>query len=186
MTSPARSSLLLETLVEVLQGRKAEDAVQQFSIDAQPISIEKSAVNELKSFPSKSPRDVDVLIVEDNEMNQLLFSQILKDEGYSFTIACNGSEGVSMYEKVDPKVILMDVSMPVMNGHDATRAIRKIEEGTHRRIPIIGATAHAISGDMEQCFDAGMDDYLSKPVSPKELARKLDKWIARIPLSKTA
>jgi len=120
---------------------------------------------------------IDVLVCEDNEVNQIVFSQILQQSGYNFRIANNGREGISLYKHLNPSIILMDVSMPQMNGHDATKAIREIEKSTGTRTPIIGVTAHAIKGDMERCFDAGMDDYLSKPVSPDALTEKLDKWI---------
>ena len=82
-----------------------------------------------------------------------------------------------MYRHTNPSLILMDVSMPRLNGLDATRAIREIEQETGRHTPIIGVTAHALKGDMEKCLDAGMDDYLSKPVSPDALAAKIEKWI---------
>ena len=71
----------------------------------------------------------------------------------------------------------MDVSMPVMNGHEATREIRTRELITKKHTPIIGVTAHAIKGDREKCLEAGMDDYLSKPVSPDKLEEKLHHWL---------
>jgi CheY-like chemotaxis protein len=71
---------------------------------------------------------------------------------------------------------LMDVSMPEMSGLDATEAIRNAEAGTGHRIPIIGVTAHALKGDRERCLEAGMDDYLSKPISPKALIDKVERW----------
>lgn len=132
-----------------------------------------------RSFTSKtdSSQKIDVLVAEDNEVNQIVFRQILQGAGYNFLIANNGKEAVELYEKHNPKVICMDVSMPMMNGHQATQEIRKREKDTNRHIPIIGVTAHAIKGDMERCFDAGMDDYLSKPVSPDKLEKKIKKWI---------
>ena len=120
---------------------------------------------------------IDVLVCEDNEVNQIVFTQILQQEGVTFRIANNGKEGVKLYQHLPPKVILMDVSMPQMNGHEATKVIREIEKETGIHTPIIGVTAHAIKGDMEKCFEAGMDDYLSRPVSPDKLAKKLQKWI---------
>jgi len=71
----------------------------------------------------------------------------------------------------------MDVSMPQMNGHEATQEIRKREQDSDRYTPIIGVTAHAIKGDREKCIEAGMDDYLSKPVSPNALEEKIHRWI---------
>ena len=79
-----------------------------------------------------------------------------------------------------PKLILMDVSMPEMNGKEATGKIREFEtENGVKRVPIIGVTAHALKGDMESCFEAGMDDYLSKPVSPGKLLEKIEHWLKR-------
>ena len=79
----------------------------------------------------------------------------------------------------------MDVSMPEMNGKEATIAIRKYErEKETKRTPIVGVTAHALKGDMEACIDAGMDDYLSKPVSPKKLSLKIEQWL-KVDLGKT-
>ncbi len=69
--------------------------------------------------------------------------------------------------------------MPVMNGHEATREIRALEKDKNTHTPIIGVTAHAIKGDMQKCFDAGMDDYLSKPVSPDKLEKKIKNWIEK-------
>jgi len=133
--------------------------------------------SKLKSYTNNSAEAIDVLVCEDNEVNQIVFTQILQQEGVSFRIANNGKDGVKLYKYLSPKVVLMDVSMPQMNGHEATIAIRKIEKETGIHTPIIGVTAHAIKGDMEKCFDAGMDDYLSKPVSPDKLAEKLRNWM---------
>jgi CheY-like chemotaxis protein len=80
---------------------------------------------------------------------------------------------------MNPRIILMDVSMPEMSGLEATAAIRSAEDGTGHHIPIIGVTAHALKGDRERCLEAGMDDYLSKPISPKALIDKVERWAAR-------
>ena len=79
----------------------------------------------------------------------------------------------------------MDLSMPRLNGIDATGEIRVIENETGVHTPIIGATAHAMAGDMERCLDAGMDDYLPKPISPKRLAEKIEKWMQIASAAKT-
>ena len=74
-------------------------------------------------------------------------------------------------------MILMDVSMPEMNGFEATQAIREVEKGLGAHTPIVGVTAHALKGDREKCIEIGMDDYLSKPVSPNALIAKVNNWI---------
>ena len=117
-----------------------------------------------------------MLIAEDNEVNQIVFTQIIQPTGYSYLIANNGEEAVELYKKHEPRVICMDVSMPLKNGLEATKEIRELEADSGRHTPIIGVTAHAIKGDMERCFDAGMDDYLSKPVSPDKLEAKIRQW----------
>ena len=143
--------------------------------------VQPQATTPSSTTPSSTaprPEDaVDVLVCEDNEVNQIVFSQILTETGYSFAIANNGREGVSLYERLQPKLILMDVSMPQMNGLEATAAIRKAENESTKHTPIVGVTAHAIKGDQEKCFEAGMDDYLAKPVSPDALTQKIDKWM---------
>jgi len=126
---------------------------------------------------TESSNKIDILVAEDNEVNQIVITQILQSTGYSYLIANNGAEAVELYQKHHPRVICMDVSMPVMNGHDATRKIRELELVSNKHTPIIGVTAHAIKGDMERCFDAGMDDYLSKPVSPEKLEDKVVQWV---------
>ena len=125
----------------------------------------------------KKDQSIDVLVCEDNEVNQIVFVQILQETGFTYKVASNGLQGVDAYKNYSFSLILMDVSMPKMNGLEATQAIRKIEEETGRHIPVIGVTAHAMKGDREKCFDAGMDDYLSKPVSPDMLEKKINKWL---------
>ena len=110
-------------------------------------------------------------------MNQMVFTQILAETGYNFEIVGNGRKALEACFKLKPRMILMDVSMPEMNGLEATGEIRRREaiEGTH--VPIIGVTAHALKGDRERCLDAGMDDYLPKPISPKALSEKVARWL---------
>ncbi|MFK5980600.1 MAG: response regulator [Rhizobiaceae bacterium] len=180
LTKPARSSLMLETLVDVLQASK-EDHTEAFEgirvAKALGRYVEKSVVTQINSSGKSGIDQIDILIAEDNEVNQIVFSQILEASGYSFKIASHGIEALEMYERYQPKLICMDVSMPRMNGHEATREIRKREQDSDRHIPIIGVTAHAIKGDREKCIEAGMDDYLSKPVSPNALEEKIRRWI---------
>ncbi|MGQ2967889.1 MAG: response regulator [Allorhizobium sp.] len=121
-----------------------------------------------------------VLIAEDNPVNQIVFRQILTGSGIAYRIVGNGEEAVEAWRSEPPDLILMDVSMPVMNGHQATGLIRSEEarRGGYR-IPIIGVTAHALESDREACLAAGMDDYLSKPISPELLMRKIEQWSGR-------
>ena len=134
------------TEVEAIQRRESSDSlagIQKSSV--------LSAIDEMREI---SKDEIDVLIAEDNEVNQVVFKQIMQGTNYSFMIANNGQEAVALYRKHKPRVICMDVSMPIMNGHQATREIRDIEQSSERHTPIIGVTAHAIKGDMEKCFEA--------------------------------
>lgn len=123
---------------------------------------------------------VKILVCEDNSVNQIVFSQILEGMQLSYKIANNGKVGLDLFAKLSPELILMDISMPEMNGLEATHAIRQLESDTQKRTPIIGVTAHAVKGDRDRCFDAGMDDYLSKPVSPQALSEKINFWLHRV------
>jgi two-component system, sensor histidine kinase and response regulator len=119
-----------------------------------------------------------VLVAEDNAVNQLLIVRLLKKLGHTPVLANNGQEAVDAYGTHSFDVVLMDVQMPVMDGLVATATIRE-REARHperRRLPIVALTAYALRGDRERCLAAGMDDYLTKPVKPAELAAALD-WV---------
>ncbi|WP_244423531.1 response regulator [Nitratireductor aquibiodomus] len=122
--------------------------------------------------------DIDILVAEDNEVNQLVFRQILSEAGLRFDIVESGKHALEAHQRRKPRLILMDVSMPGMSGLEATREIRHRERETRTRVPIIGVTAHALKGDRELCLEAGMDDYLSKPISPRALLEKINSWVS--------
>jgi CheY-like chemotaxis protein len=123
-----------------------------------------------------SPQDLAprVLIAEDNEINQLVTGEILGNAGFCCDIAANGRLAIAAILRRPYDLVLMDCQMPEMDGFAATREIRKLEEAgclaaRRRRLPVIAITAHAVQGDRERCLAAGMDDYVSKPVSSAEL-----------------
>jgi signal transduction histidine kinase/CheY-like chemotaxis protein len=124
---------------------------------------------------SGDSRELRILLAEDNVINQKVAVHLLRKQGHSVVVASTGSEAVEAFERADFDVILMDVQMPAMNGYEATQSIRDREKGTGRRIPIVALTAHAIKGDREICLDAGMDDYLTKPIHQEELKAVLDR-----------
>ena len=113
-----------------------------------------------------------ILIVEDIELNTDLLTQLLEDD-YNLLFARDGAQGVSMAQQHNPDLILMDVSLPIMDGYEATRRIRT----TLASIPIIGLSAHAMSGDEEKAKEAGCNDYLTKPVNADLLIQKLNEYL---------
>jgi len=115
-----------------------------------------------------------VLVVEDVDMNRELMVQLLEDK-YQVIEAVNGEEGVALARRERPDLILMDLSLPVMNGWDATRKLKANPE--LRLVPVIALTAHAMKGDKESAIAAGCDDYLVKPLDEDELMRKLSKYL---------
>lgn len=120
------------------------------------------------SLPKIDPKHI--LIVEDERVNQLAISRFVERLGHSATCAVNGKDGMEKLADNDVDMILMDIQMPIMNGIDATKAIRSSQElGEKRDIPIVALTAHAMSGDKETFLAAGMNDYLAKPVNIEDL-----------------
>jgi CheY-like chemotaxis protein len=120
-----------------------------------------------------------VLVAEDNPVNQKLAARMLQKLGHTVDIAKNGREALDLLEIQQFDIVLMDIQMPVMDGYSAVRALRGREKGTDNHIPIIALTAHAMSGDREKCLQAGMDDYLSKPVRISDLEQKLESHCGR-------
>jgi CheY-like chemotaxis protein len=119
-------------------------------------------------------RPLRVLLVEDGDANRKLAVGLLQRWGHTIAIAENGALAVDMYDPEKFDLVLMDLQMPVMDGLTATQRIRDAERGTDNHIPIIAMTAHALVGDRERCIEAGMDDYLSKPIRKKYLAAAIN------------
>jgi CheY-like chemotaxis protein len=118
-----------------------------------------------------------ILLVEDNQVNQKVALAQLKRMGYSVQAVSNGREAVEAVERQLYSVILMDCQMPEMDGFEATRLIRQLEERIGRHVPIIAMTANAMNGDREACLEVGMNDYLAKPIRAEQLYTLLKKWI---------
>ena len=117
-------------------------------------------------------KQLNVLLAEDNKTNQLVFRKMVDDFDLNLRFANNGIEAVQAFQDERPDMIFMDISMPQMDGKQATREIRRIE-GDGPRVPIIAVTAHAMAGDRESILEAGLDDYLTKPLRKAELTQKL-------------
>jgi CheY-like chemotaxis protein len=116
-----------------------------------------------------------VLLVEDNEMNRDMLSRRLIRRGFDVLMAVNGQQGVEMARTARPDLILMDMSLPVLDGWGATRQIKA--EGDTRLIPLIALTAHAMAGDRDKALDAGCDDYDTKPIEFARLLAKMDRLL---------
>jgi CheY-like chemotaxis protein len=112
-----------------------------------------------------------ILLVEDNEMNRDMLSRRLAKRGFEVVMAVDGAEGLDMSRSASPDLILMDMSLPVVDGWTATRELKA--DASTRSIPVIGLTAHAMAGDREKCLEAGCDEYDTKPVDFPRLLEKI-------------
>jgi len=148
LIKPVRQSVLLDAILSLVDGKEPPPAAQASA----PASVIPSA------------RAYRVLVAEDNAVNRQLVTVLLTKRGHSVVTARNGREAVAAVASETFDLVLMDVQMPEMDGHEATRAIRSAEVITGGHVPIIALTAHAMKGDAEKCLEAGMDGYVSKPV----------------------
>ena len=118
-----------------------------------------------------------ILLVEDNELNRDMLSRRLLRRDFEVVMAVDGQEGVAMANEKQPDLILMDMSLPVLDGWSATRQLKA--NPSTAGIPVIALTAHAMDGEREKCLEAGCDDFDTKPVEFKRLLEKIDHWISR-------
>ena len=166
LVKPVRQSDLFDSLAAVL----ADAAVPR---PTRPI-ITRHAIREMRRGALR------ILLAEDNVTNQQVALGILNRLGLRADAVANGAEAVRSLETVPYDLVLMDVQMPEMDGLEATRHIRDPKSAVKRHdVPIIAMTAHAMQGDRERCLDAGMNDYVTKPVSPQTLADALERWLPR-------
>jgi len=168
LTKPVGQSQLYDCLATVMGG-PADCAGS-----APPPLITRHTISEarLRSRPR-------ILVADDNETNQMVAVQMLRRLGCQAEVAANGHEVIDALRKIPFDAVLMDCQMPEMDGYSATRAIRVQEATTGRHVPIIAMTANAMRGDREKCIQAGMDDYLAKPVKLEELGQALGRWIGQ-------
>ncbi|MEA3396675.1 MAG: response regulator, partial [Chloroflexota bacterium] len=142
-----------------------------------PIATRHTAREALPDFAHRKAR---ILLAEDNVTNQQVALGILRKLGFSADAVANGREALAALKTLPYDLVLMDVQMPEMDGLEATRQIRSGQSrAPNQDIPIIAMTAHTMQGDKEKCLEAGMDDYVTKPVSPRVLAEALDKWLPK-------
>ena len=162
LTKPVDEADLYDCLVEVLGEGSRTQA---------PHLVTRHTLRELRP-----PAGARVLVAEDNEVNQKVAVRILERLGYRVDVADNGREALEACGRTSYDAVLMDGQMPGMDGFEATRRIREREKGGER-LPIIAMTASAMKGDREKCLEAGMDDYISKPVTPEALEAVLRRWV---------
>ncbi len=169
LTKPIKQSDLLDVIMDTMARR------QQLTADA--CLVTKHTVRERKTAQNAPQPGSKVLLAEDNAVNRKLMVRLLEKRGYRVVTAKNGREAVAAYEREPFDFILMDIQMPEMDGFEATAKIRlkELESGCHT--PIIALTAHAMKGDRERCLEAGMDEYVTKPVKPKELFAAVQRMI---------
>ncbi|MBE0699327.1 MAG: response regulator, partial [Anaerolineaceae bacterium] len=120
-----------------------------------------------------------ILLAEDNEINQKMTRTMLTRMGHIVDLAGNGSEAVDAVKKANYDLVFMDVQMPEMDGFEAAQTIRQLEASgvlKTAHMPIVAMTAHALHGDRQRCMDAGMDDYVSKPLDPRKVFQAIDHW----------
>lgn len=159
LLKPVKQSELLFTISKVLQGPSADQV--------RPSLITRHSIRESK-------RRLSILLAEDNAVNQKLAIKMLERMGHTVTVAANGVGALGLLEKMDFDLVLMDVQMPEMDGLEATRRFRDREKAAGGHMPIIAMTAYAMKGDKERCLEAGMDGYISKPISGQELYETIE------------
>lgn len=160
LTKPVKQSMLSQSILKAFQ--KYDKIVAADQRAKQMLYMDFA-----KQYP------MDILIAEDNPVNQKLAMRVLDKLGYHAHIANNGEEAVAMSDKMNYHIIFMDIQMPRMDGMEATKQIRAAKGS---QATIIAMTANAMQGDRQQCIDAGMDDYISKPISLDALVRLIEKW----------
>jgi two-component system sensor histidine kinase/response regulator len=168
LVKPVRQSQLYDCLAAVA-GRKADSGI---SPDLPAPIITRH------TLADRAKQKLQLLLAEDNPTNQKVALKTLEKLGYHADVVVNGLEAIRALQSRAYDLVLMDVQMPEMDGMEATRKIRDPESGViNPRTPIVALTAHAMVGDKQDCLDAGMDDYLTKPIKPAELAEVLARWL---------
>ena len=171
LLKPVKQSQLYNTLLGIIDGKHNLTA----PAPVLPVIVPAPA-------PAIAPSNLNILVVEDNDINRRLILLMLRKLGYEPALVVNGVEAIEAWSKSRPDVILMDCQLPVMDGYEATREIRKREvaEPGDRSVHIIAVTANAMKGDREKCLEAGMDDCISKPIKLDVLGTTLAEVNQRI------
>ncbi|PYS97301.1 MAG: hypothetical protein DMF65_11970 [Acidobacteria bacterium] len=172
LTKPVRQSQLFDCLTTVVGQAARASEPYGAGAHAQPALLTRHSLKETNVISNKL-----ILLAEDNVINQKVAARQLQKLGYRSDAVANGREALEALSRIPYDLVLMDCQMPEMDGYEATAEIRR-REGEARHTPVVAMTANALEGDREKCIAAGMDDYISKPVRPEELARVLDTLLA--------
>ena len=174
LSKPVRPSQLLDALICAMTTNSPEMLREVI----RPLSEQVNSAAVIHGDDATSGDDkIPVLVAEDNVVNQLVVRNFIDSGRYQVTVAEDGEKAVEYFEKHTPALILMDLSMPAMDGFSASRRIREIEQAENRaHTPIIATTAHVLEEDRRKCADAGMDDFLAKPIKQAALVEILNKW----------
>jgi PAS domain S-box-containing protein len=172
LTKPIRQSQLFDCLTNVVSQPSVEPGKEPASLDKPAQLITRHVLKETTTMTNKL-----ILLAEDNIVNQKVAVRQLQKLGYRADAAANGREAVEALERIPYDVVLMDCQMPEMDGYEATAEIRR-REGQTKHTMIVAMTANALQGDREKCIQAGMDDYISKPVKSEDLAKVLQRVFA--------
>ena len=160
---------------------KSSDLLDAIMLALGPAAVEDGPVPLItRHTVRESHQRLNILLAEDNIINQKVAVHILDKSGHKVFVANNGQEALEALKKDRYDLILMDVQMPKIGGFEATASIREKEKKTGSHIPIVAMTAHAMKGDRERCLEAGMDDYISKPLKAEELIKTIDRVISKI------
>ena len=178
---------IVAKLVELMEGEiwveSALDQGSRFNFTAKfglprPVQVPTAPVQRLHPQGPQNPSvHGTILLAEDNYINQIVTVRILENQGHRVVVGANGRLALEILERQPVDLVLMDIQMPEMDGFEATRAIREREATTGAHLPIIALTAHAMTGYRQKCLDAGMDDYLSKPVCGKDLLEVVNRTL---------
>ncbi|MEM8651127.1 MAG: response regulator [Pseudomonadota bacterium] len=178
------NNLLSDNTVQVTPIVSKADRKAEILANEQQIEEEHATTN-VDQLPIVA-EPVDILICEDDDANRLVISQILKNAGISFHLAKDGQEGMECFKRLNPKLVVTDISMPNSNGFSFTHELRKTEKISGTYTPVIALTSHSGDVNRERCLDAGMDDYLQRPIAPDKLLAKVTHWLEPVPERKRA
>ncbi len=173
-----------QKLVELMAGeiwvesREGEGSSFCFTCMLESLEMKKGFTESTKPKQVEAPGEYElkILLAEDDRVSQMVLEQLARRKGWQVTSCGDGTEAFDTYRQQKFDIVIMDCQMPVLDGYKATRAIRQLESQRGTHIPIIAMTAYALKGDKEKCIDAGMDDYLTKPINAHDFYTTVEKW----------